>query len=65
MSFGATELAIILVIVLLLFGTSKLKGIGADLGSALKGFKTAVKEDEEQTPEQIASLEASKETKSV
>ena len=42
MSFGITELVIILVIVLLLFGTTKLKSLGNDLGSAIKGFRTAV-----------------------
>ncbi|MDA0790343.1 MAG: twin-arginine translocase TatA/TatE family subunit [Proteobacteria bacterium] len=47
MSFGITELVIILVIVLLLFGTSKLKSIGSDLGSAIKGFKSAVTDDDE------------------
>jgi sec-independent protein translocase protein TatA len=46
MSFGVTELVIIAVIVLLLFGTSKLKNLGSDLGSAIKGFKSAVTEDE-------------------
>ena len=43
--FGPTELIIIAVIVLLLFGTSKLKNMGSDLGSAIKGFKSAVTED--------------------
>ncbi len=47
MSFGITELVIILVIVLLLFGTSKLKSIGTDLGSAIKGFKSAVTDEEQ------------------
>lgn len=46
MSFGLTELAIILVIVLLLFGTSKLKSVGSDLGSAIKGFRSAVGEED-------------------
>ena len=45
MSFGITELMIILVIVLLLFGTKKLKNIGTDLGGAIKGFRSAVTED--------------------
>ena len=48
MSFGVTELIIILVIVLLLFGTTKLKSIGSDLGSAIKGFRNAVSDDEKQ-----------------
>lgn len=42
MSFGITELVLILVIVLLLFGTTKLKSLGNDLGSAIKGFKSAL-----------------------
>lgn len=45
MSFGITELIIILVIVVLLFGTTKLKSLGNDLGSAIKGFRTAVSDD--------------------
>lgn len=36
------QLLIILVIVVLLFGTKKLRGMGADLGNAVKGFKKAV-----------------------
>ncbi len=55
MSFGITELLIILAIILLLFGTSKLKSLGSDLGSAIKGFRKAVTSDEEekvQTEEQ-------------
>ncbi len=47
MSFGITELIIVLVIVLLLFGTSKLKSLGSDLGSAIKGFRTAVDDKDE------------------
>lgn len=46
MSFGIWELAIVLAIVALLFGTKKLRTIGGDLGSALKGFRNAMKEDE-------------------
>ena len=36
------QLLIILVIVLLLFGTKRLKGLGGDLGGAIKGFKKAM-----------------------
>jgi len=39
------QLLIILVIVVMLFGTKKLRNLGSDLGGALKGFKTAMKED--------------------
>lgn len=36
------QLLIVLVIVLLLFGTKRLRNLGGDLGSAIKGFKSAV-----------------------
>jgi len=41
------QLLIILVIVILLFGTKRLKGLGSDLGSAIKGFKKSVSDNEE------------------
>jgi sec-independent protein translocase protein TatA len=43
---GMGELLVILGIVLLLFGTKRLKTLGADLGNAIKGFRSAVKEEE-------------------
>lgn len=39
------QLLIILVIVLLLFGTKKLRNIGGDLGGAIKSFKKSVKDE--------------------
>jgi sec-independent protein translocase protein TatA len=39
--------AIVLVIVLLVFGTKRLRGLGADLGSAIKGFRSAMGESEQ------------------
>jgi len=47
MGFGIPELLIILLIVALLFGTKKLRNMGGDLGSALKSFRSAVKEPED------------------
>ncbi len=44
MGISVTQLLIILVIVLLLFGTKRLKNLGSDLGGAIKGFKKAVKD---------------------
>jgi sec-independent protein translocase protein TatA len=44
--FAPRHLLIILAICLLVFGTKKLKTIGADLGGAIKGFKNAMKEGE-------------------
>jgi len=60
MSFGVTELVIILVIVVLLFGTTKLKSMGSDLGSAIKGFRSAVTDESNKE----TSVEAKVENKS-
>tara|TARA_Y100000287_G_C14075596_1_gene282957 strand:- start:41 stop:205 length:165 start_codon:yes stop_codon:yes gene_type:complete len=46
MNMGWVELLIILAVVLLIFGGSKLRSLGSDLGSGIKGFKKAVKDDE-------------------
>jgi len=46
MGFGPLELFFILVIVLLLFGTKKLRNVGGDLGGAIKNFKTAMNKEE-------------------
>lgn len=45
-SFSVWHWLIVLVIVLLVFGTKKLGNIGSDLGKAVKGFKDGVKGDE-------------------
>jgi sec-independent protein translocase protein TatA len=44
--FAPRHLLIILLVVLLVFGTKKLKTLGADLGGALRGFKQAMREGE-------------------
>lgn len=46
MGFSIPHLLVVLVIVLLVFGTKRLKNVGADLGEAIKGFRNAVKEGE-------------------
>ena len=40
------QLLIILAIVVMLFGTSRLRNIGSDLGSAIKGFRNSMSKDE-------------------
>ncbi len=45
-SFSITHWIILLVVVVLVFGTQKLKNAGKDLGGAVKGFKDAMKEGE-------------------
>jgi sec-independent protein translocase protein TatA len=62
MGFGGIsiwQLLIILAIVLLLFGTKRLKNIGSDLGGAIKGFKGAMKEGEKETPKSQEQIEKS------
>jgi sec-independent protein translocase protein TatA len=44
------QLLIILVIVLLLFGTKRLRNLGGDLGGAIKGFKKSMQEDDKDQP---------------
>ncbi len=44
--FGLTELLVILAIVLLIFGPKRIKSLGSDLGSAIKGFRKAVAEED-------------------
>jgi len=47
MGVSVTQLVIILVIVVVLFGTKRLRNLGGDLGGAIKGFKSAVKDGSE------------------
>lgn len=50
-SFGAPELLIILVIVLMLFGVGRLGKIGGELGSGIRAFRDGLKSPEESTTE--------------
>jgi len=70
-SFSITHWLIVLVIVVLIFGTKKLANVGKDLGSAVKGFKDGVKEggaDKPAEPEQVTGrtidVEVKEKTKS-
>lgn len=62
MGLSIPHLLLVLVIVTLVFGTKRLKNIGADLGDALKGFRNAVKDGEE-TTNNVAELKDSETTK--
>jgi len=55
MGISIWQLVIVLVIVLLLFGAKRLRNVGGDLGSAIKGFKSAMKE-EENKPDEASQL---------
>ncbi len=52
-SLGAPELLIIGLIVVLLFGVGKLSGLGRDLGSSVKEFKKAIKDDDDKPQTQV------------
>ena len=55
-SFSIWHWLIVLVIVLLIFGTKKLRNIGEDLGGAVKGFKEGMRSDEDKRgPGQITA----------
>jgi sec-independent protein translocase protein TatA len=66
-SFSIWHWLIVLVIVMLVFGTKKLRNIGTDLGGAVKGFKDGMKtpegteESQDKAKEQIQSAAASTE----
>ncbi len=51
MGISIWQLLIILAIVLLLFGAKRLRNLGGDLGAAVKGFRSAVKEGDEESKE--------------
>ncbi|CAN8140013.1 twin arginine protein translocation system -TatA protein [uncultured Thiomicrorhabdus sp.] len=54
MGISIWQLLIILAIVLVLFGAKRLKNVGSDLGGAIKGFKNAVKDEEDKKDEAVA-----------
>jgi twin arginine-targeting protein translocase, TatA/E family len=53
------QLLIVLAIVVLLFGTSRLKNIGSDLGGAIKGFKNSIKDDPSQDDDETSDSDDS------
>jgi sec-independent protein translocase protein TatA len=55
---GMSELIVILAIVVLLFGTKRLGSIGADLGSAIRGFRNSMKHDEDAEKDKLTSKES-------
>jgi sec-independent protein translocase protein TatA len=57
-SFSVWHWIIVLLIVLLVFGTKKLRNIGADLGGAVKGFKDGMKGEAEKPADQIGQQTA-------
>lgn len=54
------QLLIVLVIIMLIFGTKKLRNIGSDLGGAVKGFKDSMKDGEKDQQKRIADSDDKK-----
>lgn len=48
MGFSIPHLLVVLVIVILVFGTKRLKNVGGDLGDAIKSFRNAIKDGEKE-----------------
>ena len=59
-SFSIWHWLIVLLVIVLVFGTAKLKNIGKDLGGAIKGFKEGMKEGGESTAEGTQKVEEAK-----
>ena len=60
MGIGFKELLVILIVVLLIFGTKKLRSLGGDLGSAIKDFKKNITDDNAETKTDEAAQTATK-----
>ena len=57
---SAWQLLILLLIVVVVFGTKRLRNVGSDLGGAIKGFRKGMEDDkEDKEPEQITTAEKS------
>ena len=53
-----TKLLVVAALIILVFGTKKLRTLGGDLGSAIKGFKKAMNEDDDSAMKTTAEEEA-------
>lgn len=62
MGIGFWQLLIVLAIVLLLFGSKRLRSLGSDLGSAIKGFKKSVSDDETSSTEAQKKVDSKSDT---
>ena len=60
MGIGMRELLIILLVVLVVFGAKKLRTVGSDLGAAVRGFKKAMNEGDEEQSAQHKQIRSDK-----
>ena len=63
MGISPVQIGILLLIVVLIFGTKKLKNIGGDLGEAVKGFKKGIKDEDK--PEELTEEKTEASTEKV
>ena len=56
MGFSTTHLIIFLVIIVVIFGTKKLRNMGSDLGGAVKGFKDGMKDGSDKSADASAAV---------
>lgn len=56
-NIGPVQLAIVLLIVLLIFGTKRIRSLGSDLGGAIKEFRKGMNEEERTSTDKSASSE--------
>lgn len=63
-SIGPWQLLIVVILVVLIFGTKKLRNVGGDLGSAVKGFKKALSEDDTKDNQEDKAVDVITEQKS-
>lgn len=56
-TFSVWHLLVLLIVVILIFGTGKLRNAGKDLGSAVRGFKEGMKGEDDQQPKQLPTKE--------
>ena len=59
-SFSIWHWLIVLLVVVLVFGTSKIKNLGKDLGTAVKGFKEGIAQDEDTQQAKVTQKEKNK-----
>lgn len=59
-TFSIWHWLIVLAIVLLIFGTKKLRNLGGDLGSAIRNFKQSMKDDDDKAKQEQAEADARK-----
>ncbi len=52
------QLLVVLLLALVIFGTSRIRNLGSDLGSAIKGFRKAVSDPDKANPDKLAGVDA-------